>query len=94
MKKLLAPALAAALALPASALAGPWYVGLGVGQARTSDDLVSNRESTIINADDIRSTFDRTDTAWKAFAGYRLHRNFAIEAGYCLLYTSPSPRDS
>jgi OOP family OmpA-OmpF porin len=80
--KMLAPMLAAALALPATALAGPWYVGLGVGQARTSNDLVTNRESTIINADDIRSDFDRTDTAWKAFAGYRLHRYFAVEANY------------
>ena len=74
---------AAALALPAAAAAaGPWYVGLGAGQSSTSTDLVENRESTIINASDIRSDFDRTDTAWKAFAGYRFHRNLAIEASY------------
>jgi OOP family OmpA-OmpF porin len=64
------------------ALAGPWYAGLGVGQSSTSTDLVTNRESTIVNAADIRSDFDRNDTAWKAFAGYRLHRHFAIEVNY------------
>jgi OOP family OmpA-OmpF porin len=80
MKKSLAAVLAA-LAVP-SAFAAPWYVGLGVGQASTGNDLVTNRESTIINADNIHSDFDRNDTAWKAFAGYRLHRNIAIEAYY------------
>jgi OOP family OmpA-OmpF porin len=81
--KSLAPLLAAtALALPVTATAGPWYVGLGLGQSSTSTDLVTNRESTIINATDISSDFDRNDTAWKAFAGWRLHRNFAVEANY------------
>ena len=73
---------AAALILPGAAVAGPWYVGLGAGQSSTSTDLVENRESTIINANDIHSDFDRTDTAWKAFAGYRFHRNLAVEVNY------------
>ena len=83
MKRKTASLVAAAMvALPGAALAGPWYAGLGAGQSRTSTDLVENRESTIINASDIRSDFDRTDTAWKAFAGYRFHRNLAVEANY------------
>jgi OmpA-OmpF porin, OOP family len=84
MKKTTAASLlaAAATSLPVVASAGPWYVGLSAGQASTSTDLVENRESTIVNAFDIHSDFDRTDTAWKAFAGYRLHRNVAVELGY------------
>jgi opacity protein-like surface antigen len=73
---------ATALAAPLTSLAAPWYVGLGAGQSSTSTDLVTNRESTIVNATDIRSDFDRTDTAWKAFAGYRAHRNVAVEVNY------------
>ena len=71
-----------ALSVPAAAHAGPWYVGLGIGQSSTSTDLVSNRESTLINATDVSSDFDRNDTAWKAFAGWRLHRNVAVEVNY------------
>lgn len=72
----------AALTLPLAAAAGPWYAGIAAGQSRTSSDLVANRESTIVNATDIHSDFDRTDTAWKVFGGYRLHRNVAIEVNY------------
>jgi OOP family OmpA-OmpF porin len=82
MKTLASLLAVAAIASPVAALAGPWYAGLGAGQSNTSTDLVTNRESTIINATDIRSDFDRTDTAWKAFAGYRLHRNVAVEVNY------------
>src|SRR3954468_121029 len=55
--------LAAAAVIPSAAVAGPWYVGIGLGQSSTSTDLVTNRESTIVNAADIRSDFDRNDTA-------------------------------
>jgi OOP family OmpA-OmpF porin len=83
MNKTIASVLSAAvLALPAAAIAGPWYAGIGVGQSSTSNDLVTNRESTIVLGSDIHSDFDKTDTAWKAFAGYRLHRNFAVEVNY------------
>ncbi|HET9580786.1 MAG TPA: outer membrane beta-barrel protein [Usitatibacter sp.] len=71
-----------ALSLPFAAAAGPWYAGISAGQSRTSSDLVTNRESTIVNATDIHSDFDRTDTAWKVFGGYRLHRNVAVELNY------------
>jgi OmpA-OmpF porin, OOP family len=71
-----------ALSLPLAAAAGPWYAGVSAGQSSTSSDLVSNRESTIVNATDIHSDFDRTDTAWKVFGGFRLHRNVAIELSY------------
>jgi opacity protein-like surface antigen len=82
MKTIASALSAAALALPAAAFAGPWYAGVGAGQSSTSNDLVANRESTIILADNIRSDFDKNDTAWKVFAGYRLHRNFAVEVSY------------
>ena len=72
----------AALSLPLAAAAGPWYAGLSAGQSRTGNELVTNRESTITLATDVHSDFDRTDTAWKVFGGYRLHRNVAIEVSY------------
>ena len=82
MKRVAALVAATAAVLSPAAMASPWYVGLGLGQSSTSTDLVTNRESTLINASDIHSDFDRTDTAWKVFAGWRLHRHFALEANY------------
>jgi OmpA-OmpF porin, OOP family len=79
----LAFALAAAAAFSAPAAAQlAWYAGASGGQARTSGELVSNRESTLLFATDIHTDFDDTDTAWKAFAGVRLNRVIALEASY------------
>jgi hypothetical protein len=81
--------LAAALCLACTcAVAQPlawrpgWYVEASVGQARTSDELVTNRESTIVNGSHVHSDFDDTDTAWKAGIGYRILPWLAVEANY------------
>jgi hypothetical protein len=80
-------ALASALcALPAAgqgtAWRPGWYIEASGGEARTSKDLVTNRESTIVNASAIHSDFDRTDAAWKAGVGMRLLPWLAVEANY------------
>jgi OOP family OmpA-OmpF porin len=59
-----------------------WYAGVSAGQSRTSDDLVSNRESTVVNAVSVRSDFDSTDSAWKVFGGYRFNEMLAFEVSY------------
>lgn len=75
--------LLALVSLAAPAMAQPsFYGGASVGQARTSGDLVRNRESTILFAQDLRTDFDDTDTAWKAFGGVRLNSVFGFEASY------------
>jgi len=51
------------------------YLGGGVGEFQLDID----------DFDDIDETFDRyesDDTAWKAFAGWRINRNLAFEAAY------------
>ena len=71
--------------LPAAAQQQPdtgWYFGLGAGQAKTGDDFVSNRENSVQNASNFRTSFDDKDTAWKAFDGYRFGPNLALEGSY------------
>ena len=63
--------LAAAAAVPAAAQ-GAFYVGGGFGQAKAKDWCA---QAGGISCDD-------RDTAWKAFGGYQLNRNFAAELGY------------
>lgn len=67
-------------ATPGYAQTGGWmggrmdtnlYIGANVGQSRFS----SSCENVPVSCDD-------KDTGWKAFAGYRFHRNVAVEAGY------------
>lgn len=84
-KKILLAATLAALALPAAAQTTTrWYAGIAGGQSRTSDDLVRNRESTVVNANPatIRSDFDSKDNAWKIFGGLRYNEMFAVEVSY------------
>jgi OmpA-OmpF porin, OOP family len=78
----LAAAACACLSTVTVAASPPWYAGVSGGEARTSRDLVSNRESTITNATDIATAFDARDSAWKAFGGYRFNETLAIEASY------------
>ena len=76
-----------AAALPATAQSPRWYAGLAVGASQTSDDLVRNRESTVVNADPatIRSDFDAKDQAWKIFGGFRFNETLALEVAYANL---------
>jgi OOP family OmpA-OmpF porin len=81
---------AALLALPGLAAAQspfvpaprPFYAGISAGQAKTSRELVTNRESTITLATNISSSFDDKDTAWKGFVGYQATPWLALEASY------------
>lgn len=74
-------ALLLAVAFPLAA-AAQGYVGLAIGQSRTSNDLVNNLEGALSNADSVQTNFDRTDTAWKAFGGWRFNPYIAVEASY------------
>lgn len=73
--------LALLTSLPAAAQL-QWYGGLAGGEARTSRELVANRESTITLATDVRTDFDARDGAYKAFAGLRFNRVIALEVSY------------
>jgi OOP family OmpA-OmpF porin len=70
-----------ALAIGAAALASPmlasaqqqdrgWYLGGSLGQMEAEGDCTSGL------------TCDRKDSSWKLFGGYRINRNFAVEAFY------------
>jgi opacity protein-like surface antigen len=74
--------LIAALALVPAVAQAQWYGTVSVGQSRTSRDLVSNRESTIVNATNLQSDFDAKDNAWKAGAGFRINEILAVEVNY------------
>lgn len=47
------------------------YLGANIGQSRFSS-----------SCDNVPVSCDDKDTGWKALAGYRFHRNVALEAGY------------
>jgi OmpA-OmpF porin, OOP family len=59
-----------------------WYAGGSLGNARMSREIVTNRESTIVNFQSVNSDADLSDLGWKAFAGWRLNRYFGFEAFY------------
>jgi opacity protein-like surface antigen len=79
---LLALSTAAAAQSPFVPAPRPWYAGAALGQAKTSRELVTNRESTITQAQDISTAFDAKDTAWKAFAGWQATPWLALEVNY------------
>ena len=71
-----------AVSLPAHAQQGRWYAGVAAGASKTNDELVFNRESTLVNVNSASTDFDDRDHAWKAFAGWRLNSVIAVELGY------------
>jgi OOP family OmpA-OmpF porin len=76
-------ALAASIAIPAAAQQAPqWYVGFSLGKSKTADDIVDQRESSIVNGSASGSTFDDSDGAFKAFGGWQFNDFFALEAYY------------
>lgn len=59
-----------------------WYLEASGGQSTTSNELVRNRESTIVNGADIHSDFDSKDSAWKFGAGFQFLPWLALEVNY------------
>jgi hypothetical protein len=85
MKRASIAAMAAAVAISGPGIAAAqshWYAGATLGQSRTSDDLVANRESTVVNGAVTGSMFDAKDTAVRLFGGYRLSDWLSFEANY------------
>lgn len=72
---------AAAAAAPAHAQT-PWYAGIAVGESRTDDALVANRESTLTVVSSVSTDFDARDVAFKATVGYRFLPWFSVEVDY------------
>ena len=66
----------------AAAREPPWYAGVSAGDSRTDRELVKNRESTLVGATGIQTDFNATDSAWKAFGGYRFNDRVAVEINY------------
>jgi OOP family OmpA-OmpF porin len=77
---MLSLALAALAAAPLSH-AG-WYGGFGVGNSKTSNELVTNRESTVVNATVAGSSFDDKDFGFKLYGGYRFNSWIGVEVSY------------
>src|SRR5690606_11097829 len=61
----------ALVSMPASAQEANFYVSGSLGQMEA-------REA----CDDVIISCDDKDTAWRHFAGYQFHPNFAVELGY------------
>ena len=74
--------LALALAATPAAAQVSWYAGANAGAARTNGELVANRESTLVFAEDVRTDFDDKDRAFKAIAGMRINRHIGLEIFY------------
>jgi hypothetical protein len=65
-----------------AAAQGGWYAGASLGQSRTGDEIVANRESTVVSGTVTGSSFDAKDTAVRIFGGHRLSPWLSLEAGY------------
>jgi OOP family OmpA-OmpF porin len=60
-----------------------WYGGINIGQAREHFDHAMMARSVLGPGFAVTGTSDdRRDTGYKLYAGYRFHRNFAVEGGY------------
>jgi OmpA-OmpF porin, OOP family len=73
-------------ALPAACLAqepAGIYVGWSAGQSMTKFD--SNRSS--FGVANLNESYDKTETAFKVFAGYDFNKTWAVEGGYAGLGT-------
>lgn len=84
LKKIFLAATLATLAAPALAQSPRWYAGIAGGQSKTDGELVTNRESTVVNSDPstISSNFDSKDNAWKVFGGLRFNEMLSVELSY------------
>jgi len=88
MNRRIRPLLAAAAlllaAVPAAAPAqdGGWYVGLGIGRARSGDGCTGAAPPGI--------TCDDKDTTWKIFGGYEINQYLGVELGLVDLGERPA----
>jgi OOP family OmpA-OmpF porin len=60
-----------------------WYIGGSLGQSKVDIDtgsLASDLAAGGINTTGFST--DEKDTGWKIFGGYKVNRNFAVEAAY------------
>lgn len=76
-KTIFAGLVAAFISTPALSQQMPesaWYVGGSIGESEI-DGACDGTSALGISCDD-------ADTAWKAFAGYQVNQNFALELGY------------
>lgn len=74
-------ALMATMIGPFSALAAPepFFAGIGIGAAKTR---IGDRPLGITGATATSLSRDENDISGKVFFGYRVHPNWAVEAGY------------
>ena len=79
-RTLLAAALLSAFAVPGYA---QWYVGGAVGQSRAHSLDGGDRSSQFLGLgfDSASTSVDKTDSAYRVFGGYRMHRYVAVELG-------------
>jgi OOP family OmpA-OmpF porin len=62
---------------------GNWYAGIGAGSAKYKDMTVTQIDAELAAVGRSgATTVDNSDTGWKLFGGYQIHRNFALEASY------------
>jgi OOP family OmpA-OmpF porin len=86
-------------ALALAALAAPvlshasWYGGIGMGNSKTDEELVANRESTVVNANVAGSDFDDRDLGFKVFGGYQFNSWLAVQLDYTQLGESQLTTD-
>lgn len=70
--------------LPLAASAQSWYLGASGGQSAIQASPADVETGFLLDDGFTASatTLDKTDTAWKAYAGYRFNRFLAVEMGY------------
>jgi OOP family OmpA-OmpF porin len=66
---------------------GDWYVGGSIGQSRIDATADEIEDAFLIDDDFVATgtTLDKTDTGWKAYAGYQFLPMLGLEAGYAEL---------
>lgn len=76
--------LVAGCLLPFAASAQSWYLGASGGQSAIQASPADVETGFLLDDGFTASgtTLDKTDTAWKAYAGYRFNRFLAVEMGY------------
>ena len=72
----------AALSCAALSASAQWYVGASAGQSRASGSGSQADQLADLGFFDASTRADDKDTMYRLHAGYRVHRNFAVELGF------------